>query len=107
MNPLILSFGASLNSLLGRAALVQMVRNLPANSGDVVSIPGLRRSPGEGNGYPLHYSCLKNSMDRGAWRATVHGVPKSQTMIKRLTFSQFEHLIDAYILKVMSFMSMP
>ena len=43
------------------------------------SIPGLARSPGEGNGYPLQYSCLENSMDRGAWQTTVHGVAKSQT----------------------------
>ena len=41
------------------------------------SIPGLGRSPEEGNGYPLQYSCLGNSMDAGAWQATVHGVPKS------------------------------
>ena len=46
---------------------------------DPGSIPGLRRSPGEGNGYPLQYSCLENSMDRGAWQATFHGVTKSQT----------------------------
>ena len=46
-------------------------------------------------------------MDRGAWQATVPGVPKSQTMTKRLTLSHCEHLIDAYILKVMSLMSMP
>ena len=44
--------------------------------GDTGSIPGLRRSPGEGNGNPLQYSCLENSMDRGAWPATVHGVIK-------------------------------
>ena len=43
------------------------------NVGDPGSIPGLERPPGEGNGYPLQYSCLKNPMDRGAWRATVHG----------------------------------
>ena len=49
------------------------------NSGDLISIPGLGRSPGEGNGYPLQYSCLKNPMDRGTWWATVHGVEKSQT----------------------------
>ena len=48
-------------------------------AGDVGSIPGSGRSPGEGNGNPLQYSCLKNSMDRGAWRATVYGVTKSQT----------------------------
>ena len=45
-------------------------------AGAVGSIPGLGRSPGEGNGNPLQYSCLKNPMDRGAWRATVHGVTK-------------------------------
>ena len=44
-------------------------------------IPGSGRSPGEGNGNPLQYSCLENSMDRGAWRATVHGVAKSQTRL--------------------------
>ena len=43
------------------------------------SVPGSERSPGEGNGNPLHYSCLENSMDRGAWQATVHGVTKGQT----------------------------
>ena len=49
------------------------------NAGDLGSIPGLGRSLGEGNGYPLQYSCLENLMDRGAWWATVHGVRKSQT----------------------------
>jgi len=48
------------------------------NSGDPGLIPGLGRSPGEGNGNPLQYSCLENSMDRGTWRATVHGVAKSR-----------------------------
>ena len=47
------------------------------NVGDQGSIPRLGRSPGEGNGNPLQYSCLKNPMDRGAWWATVHGVTKS------------------------------
>ena len=49
------------------------------NVGDVGSIPGLGRSPGEGNHNPLQYSCLESSMNRGAWQATVHGVTKSQT----------------------------
>ena len=49
--------------------------------GDLGSIPGLGRSPGEGHGYPLQYSCLENSMDRGAWRATVHCVLKSRTWL--------------------------
>ena len=59
-----------------------MVQNLPAKAGDVRDmglIPGLGRSPGEGNGNPLQYSCLENSMDRGAWRVTVHGVTKNRT----------------------------
>ena len=47
--------------------------------GDTASIPGLGRSPGEGNGNPLQYSCLENPKDRGAWLATVHGVAKNQT----------------------------
>ena len=58
------------------------VKNLPAkagDTGDVGLIPGLGRSSGEGNYNPLQYSCLRNPMDRGAWQATVHGVPKSQT----------------------------
>ena len=49
------------------------------NAGDLGSIPGSGRSPGEVNGYPLQYSCLEIPMDRGAWPATVHGVAKSQT----------------------------
>ena len=53
-----------------------LVKNLPANAGGMVSIPGSGRSPGEGNGNPLQYSCLRNPMDRGAWQATVHRVTK-------------------------------
>ena len=53
-----------------------MVKNPPANAGDSGSFPGLRRSPGEGNGYPLQYSCLENPMDRGALLAIVRGVTK-------------------------------
>ena len=52
-----------------------------SNAGDPGSISGLERSPGEGNGNPLQYSCLENSMDRGAWQATVHGVSKGQTWL--------------------------
>ena len=57
------------------------------NSGDPGSIPGLGRSPGEGSGNPLQYSCLENSMDRGAWRATVHGVTKSRIRLSDQHFS--------------------
>ena len=56
-----------------------MLKNLPANAGNMGLILGSRRFPGEGNGYPLHYSYLENPMDRGARWATVHGVTKSQT----------------------------
>ena len=49
--------------------------------GDRSLIPGSGRSPGEGNGYPLQYSCLENSMDRGAWGATIHGFAKSHTQL--------------------------
>ena len=48
-------------------------------AGDMNLIPGLGKSPGEENGYPLQCSCLENSMERGSWEATVHGVAKSQT----------------------------
>ena len=53
-----------------------VVKNPPANAGDTGSISELGRSPGEGNGNPLQYSCLGNPLDRGAWWATVHGVAK-------------------------------
>ena len=62
-----------------------MVKNLPASAGDIIDtglIPGSGRSPGEGRGNPLQYSCLENPMDRGAWRATVHRVAKSWTRLK-------------------------
>ena len=61
---------------------VLVVKNLPANAGDIREvglIPGLGRSPGGGHGYPLQYSYLENPMDRGAWRATIHGITKSRT----------------------------
>ena len=71
-----------------------MVKNLPANVGntrDMGSIPGSGRSSKGGHGKPLQYSCLENSMDRGAWRATIHGVTKS--LIQLSTHA----LIDQYI----------
>ena len=57
-----------------------VVKNPPANAGDVGLIPGSGRSPGEGNGNPLQYSCLENPMDGGAWQATVHKVSKESIM---------------------------
>ena len=65
--------------------MAQLVKNLhiiketACNAGDPGSIPGSGRSPGEGNGNPLQYSCMENPMDRRAWPATVHGVAKSWT----------------------------
>ena len=64
-----------------------MVKNPPANEGDLGSIPGSGKSPGEGNGNPLHYSCMGNPMDRGAWQATVHGVTKESDMTWQLNNS--------------------
>ena len=56
-------------------------RESTCNAGNPGLIPVSGRSLGEGNGYPLQYSCLENTMDRGAWQATVHGVTKSQTQL--------------------------
>ena len=53
-----------------------VVKNLLANAGDLGLIPGRQRSPGEGNGNPLQYSCLENPLDKGAWTAIVHRVTK-------------------------------
>ena len=58
-----------------------VVMNFPANAGDVGSIPGSGRSPGEGDGNPLQYSCLGNLRDKGAWWATVHRIAKSWTQL--------------------------
>ena len=61
------------------------VKASACNAGDSGSIPELGRSPGEGNGNPLQYSCLENPMERGAWQATVHGVAKSRTRLSNFT----------------------
>ena len=58
-----------------------VVKNVPANARDADLIPGLGRSPGEGNGNPLQYSCLENPTDRGAWWATVNGIAKESDTI--------------------------
>ena len=71
-----------------RASLVaQMVKESTCIAGDPGSIPGSGRSPGEGNGNPLQYSCLENPMGGGAWQATAHGVVKSQTRLSDFTFT--------------------
>ena len=63
----------------GASQLGSVVKNPPANTGDMGLMPGLGRSPGEGKDNPQQYSCLGNSMDRGAWQATVREVSKSLT----------------------------
>ena len=57
-------------------------KEFACNAEDQGLIPGLGRPSGEGNGYPLQYSCLENSMDRGAWQVTVHGITKSWTQLR-------------------------
>ena len=70
------TYGIYLCNLLSGGTVV---KNLPASAGDTGSIPGLGRSPGEGNGNPHQYSCLENPMDRGTWQAIVQGVTNSDT----------------------------
>ena len=67
--------------------VAQRVKASAYNSGDLGSIPGLGRYPGEGNGSPLQYSYLENPMDRGAWQAAVHGVEKSRTQLSDFTYT--------------------
>ena len=70
---------------------------MPANAGDMDLIPGLGRSPGEGNGNPLQYSCLENPMDRGAWWAIVHGVAKESELDMTLLLKQKQHHRSIYL----------
>ena len=68
------------NDFLGDSVVKKKKKNPLANAVDMGLIPGLGRSPGEGNGHPLQYSCLGNPIDRGAWQATIHGVTKESDM---------------------------
>ena len=72
-----------------------MVKNLPANAGNVGLIPESGRSPGEGNGNPLQHSCLENPMDRGVWWATVHGVTKESDMTEQLNNNYYDISSDS------------
>ena len=75
--------------------MVLVVKNLPANSGDlrdVGSIPESGRSLGEGYGDPLWYSCLGNSMDRGAWQATVHGSQRIKKKKKKISLGNYTQM---------------
>ena len=81
-----------------------VVKNLPANSGDIrdsASIPRLGRSPGGGHANPLQYSCLENSMDRGAWWNTVHGVTTGWTQLRDLA-----HMLEHAALRLRGFGSL-
>ena len=85
VNPLVTSlFSLEYYIWYGASQVALVVKNLPANAGgirDVFYVPGSGRSPEEGNGNPLQYSCLGNPLNSGAWRATVHGVAKSRTQV--------------------------
>ena len=79
--------------------------NLPASVGDIRdtgSIPELERSPGEGNGNPLQYSCLEKSMDKGTWQAIVHMVTKSLIQLKLLSMHSCTHI---YVYNIYTFLS--
>ena len=80
-----------------------VLKNPPANAGDMGSIFGSGRSPGEGNGNPLQYSCLGNPMDRGAWWTTVPGVTKGSDTTQWLNNSIWLGLIEVLLLKVVAF----
>ena len=77
-----------------------MVKNLPANaghSGDAGLIPGSKTSPGVENGNPLQYSCLKNSMNRGAWQAPVHGITKNQIQLSKSMAVAFQRGLRIFL----------
>ena len=83
------------NKLEGMEAPV--VKNLPAKAGDIRDTgltPGSGRSPGGGCDNPLQYSCLENPMDRGAWKAAVHGVAEGQTQLSNFTFTFHFHALE-------------
>ena len=79
-----------------------VAKNPPTNAGDAGSIPVSGRSPGEGNGNPLKYSCLGNPMDRGAWCTTVHGIAKESDMTCGLT-NNSNSILQYYTLGVVEF----
>ena len=78
------------------------VKTPPANAGDMGLIPGLGRSPGEGNGDPFQYSCLRNSMDRGVWWTTVHRGHKSSTWLSDQTTANIYKIDKARCIKELS-----
>ena len=78
--------------------VVLVVKNPPANPGDLSSIPGSGRSPGEGNGNPLQYSCLEDPLDRGAWWATIHSVAETD-MTEAFNYTNSFSVMNTHILK--------
>ena len=78
------------------------VKASACNAGELGLIPGWERSPGEGNGNPLQYSCLENPMDRGAWWASVHGVAKSWTRLSDFTFTFIIYMRSIYFVECIS-----
>ena len=90
--------------LLVVASLVaQTIKESACNVGDPGSIPGSGRFPGEGNGNPLQYSCLENTMGRGAWWATVHGVTKSWTQLSTRTHTTYIVTLTLNISLILSY----
>ena len=87
--------------------VAQTVKRLAYKVGDLGSIPGSGRSSGEGNDNPLQYTCLENPMDRGAWRATVHGVAKSRTRLSDFTFTYLGQRDFADVVKLRALMRGP
>ena len=77
-----------------------MVKNLPADAGDGGSIPGWGRSPGEGNGYPLQYSCLENPIDRGTWQATYSPWGHRESNMTEHTHTHNKHLKTSVALSI-------
>ena len=83
-----------------RSLVLLMIKNLSASARDVCSIPESGRSPRVGNDNPLQYSCLENSIGRGAWRATVDGAAKSQTQMSTHTHTRRKGAMEVWILWV-------
>ena len=81
--------------LLWASLVAQRLKPSACNAGDLGSIPGSGRSPGNGNGTPLQYSCLENPMDGGAWWATVHGLAKSRTQLS--DFTSLKHIKSIFL----------
>ena len=80
------------SSLIWLLFMTQTVKESACNTGNLGLIPESEKSTGERNGYPLQYSCLENSMDRGAWLATVYEVPKNQTRLTLIVYLDYTSL---------------